>query len=153
MADEKKKVELSSTNTAGEQPKPATKESGGASPSAPDDITTTVASQKQATDQNPVVTPEPSETTTAGDSSKKDGKNDVEFDYDELASDDDLERSNAIEKRMKPVPPGLQTEDGEVPAGWPFPEDRLSPVYPADQSTRPRASAEKEKAAAGAKKG
>lgn len=143
MADDKKKIDLAAVEP-NPKPEPATKTSGGASPSAPDDLTTTVASEEAATNKNAAdeAAPEPSIETTAGKLDKKDGSKDVEFDYDELDSDDDQKRADAIEKRMKPVPADLGSND-EPPPGWPYPEDRLAAVYPADQSTESRKAADK----------
>lgn len=61
---------------------------------------------------------------------------DIKFSREELISDDLREADFAREKRNKPIPAQLLDQAGGDPnkvLGWPFPEDRLPAVMPADK--------------------
>lgn len=62
---------------------------------------------------------------------------DIKFSREELVSDDLREADFAREKRNKPIPQVLQDQAGGVDKviGWPYPEDRLPAVMPADKES------------------
>lgn len=66
----------------------------------------------------------------------KKSEEDIKFSREELVSDDLREADFAREKRNKPIPAQLLDQAGGDPnkvLGWPFPEDRLPAVMPADK--------------------
>ena len=62
---------------------------------------------------------------------------DIKFSREELLADDLREADFAREKRNKPIPQVLQDQAGGVEKvlGWPYPEDRLPAVMPADKES------------------